>query len=268
MSKAPLRIPVAGSLILALSGFSSGGPSPAAAEPTAVEKHWSYETHGDAVGPEAWGTLPGNAVCSTGRSQSPVALFLAGAKPTSERLSFDYIASPLRIVNNGHAQQVNVSAGSRVAVDGESFPLLQFHFHAPSEHTLEGKRYPMEMHLVHAGADGKPALVVAVLIAEGPASTPLGAFFANLPMTKGASAEPAGVTIDPETILPASKAFLHYAGSLTTPPCTEGIRWFVLTTPITASTGQITAYVATGLGHTDRPIQPLGGRVIRVGAAP
>jgi carbonic anhydrase len=255
-------------VLLAIVCCSRG--EPAADGTTAApghERHWSYETAGDAVGPEGWGSLPGDATCATGTTQSPVALSSSSAVPTDKRLSFAYAPTALRVTNNGHTQQVDAGAGSHLELDGESFPLLQLHFHAPSEHTLDGKRYPMELHLVHAGADGRPAVVVGVLIDTGAASGPLAPVFANLPTTKG-TAVPAGRTIDPALILPASRTFLHYGGSLTTPPCSEGVRWFVLKTPITASAQQVEAYVASGLDGTNRPLQPVGERTLYAGGAP
>ena len=267
-----LRAAAAGSLILAATACSSSVPAPSAPAPAAAsapahEKHWAYETHGDAIGPAGWGSLPGDSACSTGTKQSPIALMSAVADPAPNSLSFAYGPTPLKITNNGHTQQVDVAPGRSVTVDGASYALVQFHFHSPSEHTLDGKQFPLEMHLVHAGADGKPAVVVGVLFEEGAANAALAPFFANLPKTKG-SVAPAGLTIDPAAILPASHAFLHYGGSLTTPPCTEGIRWFVLTTPVTVSVEQVKAYVGTGLDHTNRPVQPLAGRRVLEGGKP
>jgi carbonic anhydrase len=228
------------------------------------ERHWSYETAGDAVGPEDWGSLPDGATCGTGTEQSPIALASAAAKPTESTLSFAYRPTQLRITNNGHTEQVDAGLGSRLEIDGKPLQLLQYHFHAPSEHTLDGTLYSMEMHLVHAGTDGKPAAVVAVLIKRGAPSKALEPFFSHLPGAQGIST-PAAFTIDPAAILPASHAFLHYAGSLTTPPCSEGLRWYVLTTPVTASEEQIEAYRAKGLEGTSRPLQPLGARTLYAG---
>lgn len=262
--KAILRSLAAGALALALGACSSSAPAPSAAAPPSHEKHWGYETSGEAVGPEGWGSLPGDVVCSTGMRQSPVALASAVADPAPNSLSFAYGPAPLRITHNGHTQQMDVPPGRSVTVDGVAYPLVQFHFHSPSEHTLDGRQFPLEMHLVHAGADGKPAVVVGVLFEEGAANAALAPFFANLPKTKG-SAAPAGLTVDPAAILPEWHAFLHYAGSLTTPPCSEGIRWFVLTTPAKVSAEQVKAYVGTGLDHTNRPLQPLAGRRVLEG---
>lgn len=242
---------------VALAGCRSGTTAPAVAAP---EKHWSYETKGDAVGPEAWGTLAGDATCSIGKNQSPVALVSSRATPTPGSLGFRYVVTPLKVVNNGHTAQVNIGPGSLVEAVGTSYSLLQFHFHSPSEHTLDGKRFPMEMHLVHLGPDGKPALVVGVFIEQGAPSAALESFFANLPKTKGATSEPAGASVNPGAILPVNHAFLNYDGSFTVPPCSEGIRWYVLTTPVTASAAQIASYRAAGLDHTNRPTQPLGSR--------
>ena len=236
-TKTLLRAIAAGSLTFALAACSSSGPAPARAPAAPHELYWAYESAGDAIGPAGWGSLAGDVVCATGTVQSPVALASAGAKHAPNVLSFVYGPTPLKITNSGHTQQVDVEPGRHIDLDGVSYALLQFHFHSPSEHTLDGRRFPLEMHLVHAGADGNPAVVVGVLFEEGAANAPLGPFFANLPKARG-SAAPAGLTIDPAAILPASRSFLHYVGSLTTPPCSEGIRWFVLTTPVTASAEQ------------------------------
>jgi carbonic anhydrase len=266
-SNALVRALTASSLALLLGACSTSGPAPAKAAAAPHELHWAYESAGDAIGPAGWGSLAGDVVCATGTKQSPVALASSAAKPAPDSLSFAYGPTPLRIKNNGHTQQVDVEPGRSIELNGVSYTLLQFHFHSPSEHTLDGKRFPLEMHLVHAGADGNPAVVVGVLFEEGAANAALAPFFANLPKTKG-SAAPAGLTIDPAAILPASHSFLHYSGSLTTPPCSEGIRWFVLSTPVTVSAEQVKAYVATGLDHTNRPLQPLGERAVLVGGKP
>ena len=266
-SKTLLRALAASFLALALAACSSSGPAPARAAATPHELHWAYESAGDAIGPAGWGSLAGDVVCATGTKQSPVALASAVAEPAPNSLSFAYGPTPLRITHTGHTQQVDVEPGRRVDVDGVSYALVQFHFHSPSEHTLDGRSFPLEMHLVHAGADGNPAVVVAVLFEEGAANATLGPFFANLPRKKG-SVAPAGLTVDPAVVLPASHSFLHYVGSLTTPPCSEGIRWFVLTTPVTVSAEQVKAYVATGLDHTNRPLQPLAGRPLLAGGKP
>jgi carbonic anhydrase len=266
-SKTLIRALAASSLALLLGACSTGGPAPAKAAATPHELHWSYETAGDAIGPAGWGSLVGDVVCATGTKQSPVALASSGVKPAPNSLSFAYGPTPLRVTNNGHTQQVDVEPGRGVDVDGVSYPLVQFHFHSPSEHTLDGKRFPLEMHLVHAGAGGNPAVVVGVLFEKGVANAALAPFFANLPKTKG-SVAPAGLSIDPAAILPASHSFLHYEGSLTTPPCSEGIRWFVLTEPATVSAEQVKAYVGTGLDHTNRPLQPLGERPVLAGGKP
>jgi carbonic anhydrase len=153
----------------------------------------------------------------------------------------------------------------------DTWTLAQFHFHAPSEHTVDGTSYPLEMHLVHLDAAGKPAVVVGVFIRAGKENAALARAFQSLPAKEGDTLERVGDTIDAGALLPADKTFFTYAGSLTTPPCTEGITWYVLKAPIEMSRAQIAAYAymkLEHLGHTNRPIQRLGGRVVLVDSTP
>ena len=177
------------------------------------------------------------------------------------------------MINNGHTVQMAYDPGStlgRVGSEASSrSTLAQFHFHAPSEHTVDGASFPMEAHLVHVNAAGKPVAVVGVFIKAGKENTGLTKAFQDLPAKSGDKRAPAGATIDARALLPADKTFFTYPGSLTTPPCTEGLTWYVFKTPIEMSPAQIGAFTTLEhLGHTNRPVQSLGGRVVLVDSTP
>lgn len=238
----------------------------------AQAKHWAYEDRGDAVGPAKWGALPGNAACASGKEQSPIDLAAGVTKPQDlPDLVFAYKPTLLAMTNPGHTVRMNYGAGSALGRTGTTTAsaLVQFHFHTPSEHTVDGASYPMEAHLVHVDAAGKPAAVVAVLILAGREHAGLARAFQALPAKSGDNFAPAGVMVDARTLLPADKTFFTYAGSLTTPPCTEGLTWYVLKTPIELSPAQIGAFTKLEhLAHTNRPVQSLGGRAVVFDSTP
>jgi carbonic anhydrase len=239
---------------------------------SAQTKHWAYQDHGDEVGPARWGTLPGDETCGNGKQQAPINLAAAVAKQQDlPDLVFAYKPSKLSLTNNGHTVQETYDAGSTLGRTGSASTttLAQFHFHAPSEHMLDGASFPMEMHLVHLNAQGKPAAVVGVFIKSGKENSGLSAAFRALPAKSGDKVAPAESTVDARNLLPVDKTYFTYAGSLTTPPCTEGITWFVLKTPIEMSPAQIRAFTSLEhLGHTNRPVQRLGARVLLVDSTP
>jgi carbonic anhydrase len=249
---------------------TSATPAPA---PAVHEKHWAYATTPETAGPAEWGSLPGNSACAAGKRQSPVDLATRAPFPVEAKdlpnLVFKYGTTKLHLVNNGHTVQADVEKGSTVEIDGAAWALLQLHFHAPSEHSLDGLHYPMEMHLVHAGPDGKPGLVVGVFLVQGgdnPAFTPL---LSDLPKVKGARKDDSSVTVDLAKLLPENRAYLAYDGSLTTPPCTEGIRWYVLRSPMGITGEQLGAFVTVPhLNPTNRPVQPLAGRKVLLDTTP
>jgi carbonic anhydrase len=218
---------------------------------------WSYD--GD-TGPQHWGDLsPSYATCAAGVEQSPIDI--VGVAPAqSPALEIDYHGTPLVIVNNGHTVEVEYHEGSTLSVDGHSWEVVQFHFHARSEHTVGGTSAPMEMHIVHRDEDGGLA-VLGVFIEEGAENQPLAAVFDHLPTEPGDPEEIEGVEVSVADALPGELAAWRYDGSLTTPPCSQGVRWHVLSTPIEASAAQIRAFEAI-FDHNFRPTQPLHGRVI------
>lgn len=222
-------------------------------------RHWTYSGEG---GPENWGTLsPEFALCETGTMQSPINLVDATRTELPDP-EFNYEPTPLEIVNLGHTIQVNYEPGSAITVGGTRYELLQFHFHTPSEHRLRGEEFPAELHLVHRGPGGELA-VIGVLIERGSENAALEPVWNHLPETPGEELEVPSVQVDVEALLPAGGQHYRYAGSLTTPPCTEGVEWFVLEEPIELSAEQIDALHSI-ITTSNRPVQPLGSRELRL----
>jgi carbonic anhydrase len=219
-------------------------------------QHWSYQGHG---GPAEWGELdPAFATCQLGKLQSPIDI--RGAKAADlPAIKFDYKPSPLRVIDNGHSIQVNYAPGSSIDVGGTRYELVQFHFHKPSEEKIDGKAHAMVAHLVHKGADGKLA-VVAVLLDAGGTNPTIDTIWKNLPQEKGKEAT-VNATIDAATLLPADHGYYTFQGSLTTPPCSEDVRWFVLKTPVKVAGSEITAFGKI-YPMNARPSQPLNGRTL------
>ncbi len=224
------------------------------------EVHWSYD---GANGPNSWGELDASyAACGSGTQQSPIDLSGAvSAKSDAGPIKW----KPIKlgsIVNNGHTIQVNTPNGGHMELNGSRYNLLQFHFHHMSEHTVDGKRFPMEAHFVHKAANGDGLSVVGVFFVEGPESPVLAPIWAALPKQEGEVSIDASV--DPRGLLPTSSAAFRYAGSLTTPPCSEVVAWIVLKEPVSASVDQIAAF-AKLFSNNFRPIQPLNRRFILFG---
>ena len=217
--------------------------------------HWEYE--GNTDGPAEWGALDARfSACSAGKAQSPIDLKSAVTANFTD-IKFDYKPSALNIFNNGHTVQVNYDAGSSITFNETKYDLLQFHFHHPSEHTLDGKAFAMELHFVHKSAAGNLA-VVGVMITEGKENEALKSVFDNLPTTKG-DPQPTQLMTDAGKIIPHNAGYYTYSGSLTTPPCTEGVRWLVLNQPVELSAAQIESYGK--IFELDaRPVQPLNDR--------
>jgi len=221
---------------------------------------WSYEGAG---GPEHWGSLdPDYAACNAGREQSPLDIRSA-VKADLPGLRFDYQSGPLRIVNNGYtAVRVDyVHSGDFLIVANRRYELTQFHFHHPSEEHIRGKAYDMVIHLMHRATDGRVA-AVAVLLKEGRANAAVEQLWEHMPQAAGQAVGVPGVEINPAALLPHDTAYYTYMGSLTAPPCTEGVEWFVLKTPVEISAGQIDAF-ARLYPQDVRPVQPLNGRVVK-----
>ena len=219
--------------------------------------HWGYSGHG---GPEHWGELdPSFSLCSAGKNQSPINLtgFIKGKlKP----ISFNYATGGNEILNNGHTIQVNYMPGSSIIVDDRSFELKQFHFHTPSENTIEGQSYPLEAHFVHADKNGNLA-VLAVWYKEGRQNQELKKAWDHMPLHAGKKyALP--TSLDALAMLPDQHGYYRFNGSLTTPPCSEGVRWLVMKYYDTVSKEQIEKFTKAMHGPTNRPVQPINARII------
>jgi carbonic anhydrase len=224
-----------------------------AAHPT----HWDYSGSG---GPEAWGQLqPEFAKCSTGTRQSPIDI-RDGIKVGLEAVQFNYQPGSFRVIDNGHTVQVNLGAGNSIEVMGRRYELVQFHFHRPSEERVDGRQFDMVVHLVHKDIDGRLA-VVAVLLERGAAQPIIQNVWNNLPLEKGDEIAARG-TLNPVDLLPAERNYFTYMGSLTTPPCSEGVLWMVMKQPVQVSAEQIGIFSRL-YPMNARPIQSAAGRLIK-----
>jgi carbonic anhydrase len=219
---------------------------------------WSYS---GPTGPEHWKDIsPETAVCGLGKHQSPIDISDT-VRTKLPAIEFHYAATPLRVVDNGHTIMVSYGPGSSIVVDGKSYELQQFHFHEPSEERVHGRAFPLVAHLVHKNAQGELA-VVAVLFKQGSESASLAAIWNNLPPAKDVENAPPGVSVNAADLLPAQRGYYTFTGSLTTPPCSENVTWFVLKTPVDLSAAQVKVF-GTRYPHNARPVQPLNGRVVR-----
>ncbi|MFZ2853829.1 MAG: carbonic anhydrase family protein [Rhodocyclaceae bacterium] len=226
--------------------------------PPPPHAHWEYEGK---AGPGKWGKLSEDyALCGTGQRQSPIDIrdtIPADLPP----LRFSYKPVPLSIVDNGHTIQINAAGAGGISVEGEDYELLQFHFHKPSEEKINGKAYDMVAHLVHKAKDGRLA-VIAVLLQAGKEQRLIRTLWNNLPLEQHKTLEKAEIKIDPAQLLPATGDYITYIGSLTTPPCSEGVLWLVLKTPTQISKEQIGSFGKIYKNNA-RPIQPHSGRVMK-----
>ena len=221
--------------------------------------HWSYEGE---EGPEHWGEIADlYRMCSEGMNQSPIDLTVDVHAGLPE-LVFDYHSSNLLETNTGHSIQQNVQPGSFITVTGRDgrYQLKQFHFHSPSEHKIKGRSYAMELHFVHVSDDGALA-VVGVVIDEGEEHPVLNQLWSWMPENAGDTSEQA-IGIEETNLLPPTREYFAYSGSLTTPPCSEGVVWVVLKTPIEASAEQIARFKERVGPATNRPVQPHNARLI------
>ena len=217
--------------------------------------HWGYTGE---TGPAHWGDMKADYhTCKDGMKQSPIDI-TGETDGTEPNLVFNYQSSAINIVNNGHTIQVNIDAGSSITVDGTPYDLLQFHFHKPSENKDHGAYHAMEVHMVHKSAAGGLA-VVGVFLDEVQSNALLDAVFTTAPAKPGkATAE--GM-IHPGDLLPANKAIYAWSGSLTTPPCSEGVQWLMMQQPMTVSAEQSATFTKI-IGQNNRPVQPLNERAI------
>ena len=244
-------------LLLILATLVLGSNLVISAQARSPAHEWSYD---GSEGPDHWGDLnPEFAPCKTGHRQSPIDIRNA-KKADLPALEFVYKSSPLDIVDNGHTVLVKYAAGSFMRVGGKQYELKQFHFHRPSEEKINGKTYDMVAHLVHADAQGNLA-VVAVLLQAGAENQLARQLWSAVPAEKDKEVVREDIQIDVNGILPAEKGYYTFQGSLTTPPCSEGVTWFVLKQPATISPTGV-AQFSHLYRHDARPTQPVYGREI------
>ncbi len=228
-------------------------------KPPTDETKWGY---GEDNGPETWGTLaPEFAMCELGKNQSPIDLADALEVEDLTEPEVDYGKSPSEFAHKGYAIQVNYPSGNTMTVGDETYNLVQMHFHTPAEHTIDGEQPSLEAHFVHAGGDGNLA-VLGVFFEAGEENEQLAALLADVPEKKGETVSLEGTEFASAEMLPEERSAYRYNGSLTTPPCSEGGRFNILTEPVTASKEQIDS-IREAVGHDNaRPIQPTNARSI------
>ena len=219
--------------------------------------HWGYEGN---ESPEHWATLDNSfELCGKGKQQSPIDIQSKGMKLSAKPIEFHYRTSTINVLNNGHTIQANYDKGSYATIGGKKYDLLQFHFHSPSEHTINSKPADMVAHMVHKAKDGELA-VIGVLFKAGKDNDFLKQIWSNLPLESGSKTASTD-TIFASNMLPEVQSYYHYTGSLTTPPCSEGVNWNVMTTMVEASAAQIDAFKSI-FSKSVRPTQPLHGRMV------
>ena len=219
--------------------------------------HWGYAGTG---GPAEWGLMkPEFSTCAKGTRQSPIDI-RSGVKVDLEPILVDYRPSGFSVVDNGHTIQVNIEGGNSIEVQGRRYDLLQFHFHRPSEERIDGRQFDMVAHLVHKDPEGRLA-VIAVLLDRGSAHPLVQTVWNNLPLEKGTEMRVRN-GLDMNHLLPADRRYFTYMGSLTTPPCSEGVLWLVMQQPVPVATDQINVFSRL-YPMNARPIQSAAGRLIK-----
>ena len=220
---------------------------------------WAYA---GANGPAKWGKLDkAYAACASGELQAPIDIPDADArKGDLAPILFNYKASPLRIVDDGHTIQMNYAPDSWITVAGKRYQLASIDFHKPGEMKVSGKTYDMSAHLVHKDKDGKVA-IVAVLFDQGVENPTIKTLWTYLPLNRGKESVVDGVSVNASGLLPQAKEYYSFAGSLSAPPCTENVAWYVLRTPVHLSTEQIARFTKA-YPMNARPVQPVNGRDI------
>jgi carbonic anhydrase len=223
--------------------------------------HWGYTGHGD---PAHWGDLdPKYAECKLGGSQSPINISKEITVETQglEPIKFHYTTGASEVINNGHSVQVNVKPGSFIKIDGKEFELKQFHFHTPSENQIDGKNFPLEAHFVHAAKDGSLA-VVAVMFEDGKENEVINKIWHRMPKQPGTKVSCGLSAAMINELLPKDKTYYRFDGSLTTPPCSEGVRWFVMKDYQQISQDEVNEFLHTLHHPNNRPVQPVNARKV------
>ncbi|OCP61757.1 carbonic anhydrase [Vibrio parahaemolyticus] len=214
--------------------------------------NWGYE---GSHGPEHWGEFASE--CAQGKNQSPIDIHSA-TQAELAKLQLDYQGKVVALTNNGHTLQTSIEGENVLTIDGKAFALKQFHFHTPSENHVDGKSYPLEAHYVHADEQGNLA-VVAVFFEQGKANPALANLLENVPERDQNVAIRA--PFDANALIPSDKDYYRFNGSLTTPPCSEGVRWLVIKDPQSISAEQIAQFEHV-MGENNRPVQPLNARMV------
>jgi carbonic anhydrase len=247
-----MRIGTLLTISIVVATVPARGDEPAKSE---GEKHWSYTS---GITPGKWGEV--SPTCKTGTHQSPIAISTEQVKRhlPLQPLEFSWSRSSGELVDTGHSYQVNLPPGNSMKYGGVVYELQQFHFHTPSEHTVDGKTAPMEAHFVHKSADGKLA-VVALLLKSGASGAPFATVLTTLP-TAG---DKRSVEVDLPAILPADHWHFAYSGSLTTPPCSEDVQWIVMRGRDVVSKEELDAFRAK-YSKNARPVQPAKGRTVEI----
>lgn len=259
---------LAAAVLLSTAACGSESPGPAEQKPPEPQQesnekqpHWSYE--GD-TGPDKWADIDSSySKCADGTEQSPIDIELANVKldKTLEDININYKTTAFTVMNNGHTIQANDASGSNtILADGVEYKLVQMHFHKPSEHQFNGKNFEMEGHLVHKNDEGKLA-VLGFLIKAGNENKVLAEMWSKLPSEKTEADITLENSVDLDALLPKEKKSFRYSGSLTTPPCSEGVKWIVMEQPIEMSKEQIAAF-GTIFPNNSRPVQPLNEREV------
>ncbi|ORM79291.1 carbonic anhydrase [Pantoea deleyi] len=236
------------SLIVMLSSMGVAG---------AAEPHWSYEGK---AGPEHWSELSSDFhLCHEGKAQSPINI-KDPIQGNLQPLNLAYQASAEKVINNGHTIQVTVDNEDDFVLDGEKFTLRQYHFHTPGENQINGHTFPLEAHFVHSQEGGDLA-VVAVMFEVGKENPALAPLIDAMPKKENQQVS-INREIDLRALFPQDLHYYRFSGSLTTPPCSEGIRWLVMKQPVTLSQAQLDAFRQALKTTNNRPLQPLNGRMI------
>jgi carbonic anhydrase len=248
-----MRFPALAALLLCVTAV-------AAAQSADHGAPWDYEGKHGAL---TWGKLdPAYKACSEGHEQSPIDIRGAHLNKALQPIEFHYIGGPVTLEHNGHTIVVHVNPGSYIVAGGTRYDLVQFHFHHPAEEAIKGKLTDMDIHLVHKSADGKLA-VVAIRLAEDRTTPPnavLAELWPHLP-TKAGDTEKVTNIVNAGGLLPPDRGYWTYTGSLTVPPCTEDVRWFILQQEVTLSRDQLQAFAAL-FKVNSRPLQDPHGRRI------
>ncbi|MBL7814697.1 MAG: carbonic anhydrase family protein [Saprospiraceae bacterium] len=225
--------------------------------------HWTYDSGEE--GPAHWGEIcTGYSDCK-GSAQSPINMVNAATDASLTAITKTYNTSTVHILNNGHTLYFSYDSTSlsSITYGGMAYSLLQFHTHTPSEHTIDGKSYPLEIHFVHKNATTGKLAVIGVMFSEGAENVTLAKFVGNLPTKTDGKYDLATDNYTATDLMPTSQSYYTYAGSLTTPPCSETVTWLVMKTPMTASAAQIAAFKNIESSN-NRPIQSLNGRILKV----